>query len=75
MTLMPVHIHAALTCYFSEDQRARHVPVYRPYNMGGNFPANTRCSLSIVLMLSQRQTYWPSIKSPLGRLVVGGTRT
>ena len=22
-----------------------------------------------------RQTYWPSIKSPLGRLVVGGTRT
>ena len=53
------------------DQRALHVPVY----MGGDFPENTTCSFSVVLMLGHCQTNWPSIKSPLGRLVVGGTRT
>ena len=43
--------------------------------IGGDFPENTRCLLSVVLMLGQRQTYWPSVKSTLCRLVVGGTRT
>ena len=70
MTLIPFHIHAALTCYFRPARSAR-ASLY----IGGDFPANTRCLLSVVLMLGHRQTYWPSIKSPLGRPVVGGTRT
>ena len=66
MTLIPFHLFRAIS-----DQSAVQVPVY----IGGDFPANLRCSLSVVLMLGHHKTYWPSIKSPLGRLVVGGTRT
>ena len=70
MTLILFHIHAESTCYFRPARSAR-VSLY----IGGDFPANMRCSLSVVLMLGHSQTYWPSIKSPMGRLVVGGTRT